>query len=122
MTAFETAKKNDVVIVVEPLANIYAYYNKLENQKFIHINDSLPECSRKYLTAHMLYFALHQEDEFHLISKEFTESEKAALKFAIKLLNLKENLSEEDTKKIFKRIKEFWGIDVVAQCDTILNC
>lgn len=112
MTAFEIAKKNNVMIVVEPLANIYGYYNKIENQKFIHINDVLPEYSIKYLIAHMLYFALHEEDEIHMLSKCF-DCEKDAIEFALKLIKLKGDLSEEDRKKLFHRLKRFWGKDKV---------
>ncbi len=102
MTAFETAKKNNVVIVVEPLANIYAYYNKIENQKFIHVNENISEHTRKYLIAHLLYFAIHKNDDFHLLSKDFTESEKAAAMFAFALL-------QKEEKELSKRLKDFWG-------------
>lgn len=117
MTAFATAKKNNVVIVVEPLANVYGYYNKIENQKFIHINDSLLECSRTYLTAHLLYYALHQEDEIHLLSKDFAE-EKDAIKYAFEMLQVKEDIPEEDMKKLFERLNRFWGTDIVAHLHT----
>ena len=105
MTPFEVARKNDVVIVVEPLANIYAYYNKIENRKFIHINDSLPEYSRNYLIAYMLYFALEGKSDIYLLSKNFSEP---AHQFAINLLH---SLSEEDMIKLFDRLKRLWGID-----------
>ena len=108
MTAFETAKKNNVVIVVEPLANIYAYYNKIENQKFIHVNENISEHTRKYLIAHLLYFTIHKDDDFHLLSKDFTESEKAAAMFALELL-------QKEEKELSKRLKDFWGTEQCAQ-------
>lgn len=69
------AKENNILIVAEPLAKIGGYYNKVMNQKFIHINDGLPEHFQKYIVAFLLRSALHRPNEMLFLTRDQVQRE-----------------------------------------------
>ena len=83
---YEVAKENNILIINEPLGNIDGYYNKINGQKFIHVNSDASDWSKEYIIAHELYFALLDVEYKFLILGE-TTSHKEANDFAIMLLH-----------------------------------
>lgn len=69
------AKENNIIIVVEPLAKIGGYYNKVMNQKFIHINDELPEHFQEHIIAFLLCGALNKPDEMLFLTRDQVQKE-----------------------------------------------
>lgn len=94
---FAIAKKGGVLIIKEPLGNICGYYDNASGQKFIHLNDSLPEYYQDYVAARMLYRVFTNPDEMLFLKEKraalFTELEKEANKFANNLLIADEDIN-----------------------------
>lgn len=63
----ETASRLKFVLIYERLGEIAGYYHKIENQKLIHINESLPEWYKFEILESCLSHARENENEFHLI-------------------------------------------------------
>lgn len=122
---YELCKLAGVLIVQEPLGNIHGYYNKVGGQKFIHVNDKLPEYFQGYVVAHMLYRVFTNPDEMLFLkrksSQSFTEAESRANAFALNLSRYNDEsdldvheflymcgLSERDTDDLFVRLYRAW--------------
>lgn len=102
--AFELAKKNGVIIVKEPLGNIHGYYNTVDEVKFIHINENLPERYQNYIVAHLMYAYLTDADYMFLKRKQgmhFTDSEAKANAFALYFSCPKDELTVQDLFNVF---------------------
>lgn len=82
---YKIAKKNDIFIICEPLGNIEGYYNKVNDQKFIHVNSDLSNWSRTFVVAYQLYYAIH-DLEYQFLIKENHNTNNDAHKFAVALL------------------------------------
>ena len=124
---YEIARKENIVVVIEELGNVFGYYNQVMGQKFIHVNESLPAYFQSYVVAHMLYAAFTNNEGMQFLKEKaaakFIESEKAANQFAIYLafgeLDLAESLAqrmkdygltEEDILDLSDRLKRIWDI------------
>ena len=141
---YEIARKENIIVVFEPLGNIYGYYNNAMGQKFIHINEELPEYFQRYVVTHLLYKAFTNSDEMQFLkqktSNRFTASEIEANKFAAYLKYDEKELMEagsfkqalrnhgmkdEDFDDLSNRIIRFWGneagSDIEEQVKFILN-
>lgn len=122
---FAIAKKSSALIIREPLGNIYGYYDNTSGQKFIHLNDSLPEYYQGYVAAHMLYRVFTNPSEMLFLKEKraalFTESEKEANKFANNLLIadedinmpiqeffVKHGLNDNDIEDLEARLYRIW--------------
>lgn len=95
----EIAENLGIIVLYEPLGNINGYYNTAFRQKFIHINESLPEYKQVFTAAHELGHAiLHpkantpflKENTFLLVDKLEIE----ANRFAVNLLISDEEIEE----------------------------
>lgn len=51
---FTAAKSLGIIVSYEPLGSVRGYYSKARRQKFIHINDDLPEYLQRFVCAHEL--------------------------------------------------------------------
>lgn len=96
---FLIAEHMNTVVLYENLGTISGYYNKAFRQKFIHINESLPESMQTFTCAHELgHSILHPNSctpfltEKTLLSVDKLEIE--ANEFAVNLL-----ISDEDLKE-----------------------
>lgn len=141
---YEIARKENIIVVFEPLGNIYGYYNNAMEQKFIHINEELPEYFQRYVVSHLLYKAFTNTDEMQFlkqkVSRKYTPSEIEANKFAIYLtfdeseldgsrsfehLVRSYGMTDEDIKDISNRIKRLWkdeaGTDIEEHISFILT-
>lgn len=124
---YEIARKENIVVVIEELGNVFGYYNQVMGQKFIHVNESLPAYFQSYVVAHMLYAAFTNNEGMQFLKEKaaakFIESEKAANQFAIYLafgeLDLNESLSQRmkeygltdaDMIDLSHRLKRIWDI------------
>lgn len=122
---YKLCKLNDILIIQEPLGNIQGYYNNVDGQKFIHVNDKLPEYYQSYVIAHMLYRVFTNPEEMLFLkrktAKHFTESERLANAFALNLAfpkrvaEIKTNnflylcgLSDNDIEDLFNRLYRVW--------------
>lgn len=86
---YEIAKANKIAVIVEPLGNVYGYYNKAAGQRFIHVNDKLPKYYQEYVVSHVLYPALKNQEEMYFLKEKaaakFTDLEKEANLFSLQL-------------------------------------
>ena len=82
---YKIAKKNNILIICEPLGNIEGYYNKVNNQKFIHVNSDLSNWYKTFVVAYQLYYAIH-DVEYRFLIKENCNHKTEAHKFAVALL------------------------------------
>jgi len=65
---YEIAKANKIIVVVaEPLGKINGYYNRAFGQRFIHVNDKLPEHRQHHVVNHILRKALKNQDGTYLL-------------------------------------------------------
>ena len=55
---FEICSQLGILIIYEPLGTIRGYYSKSHRQKFIHINNDLPDYLCNFVCAHELGHAL----------------------------------------------------------------
>lgn len=78
------SKENYITIISEPLGNIYGFYNKQNNNKFIHINSDVPFWIQNFTVAYELFYALNDLEYYFLTNQKKYEHE--ALQFAINLL------------------------------------
>lgn len=87
---YTIARLENIIVIDEHLGNVYGYYNKLDGQKFIHINEDVPEYFHRYLLAHLLYPALNDLEDMQFIKQKasytYSSTEIPANKFAIELL------------------------------------
>lgn len=67
--SYEIAKANKIIVVAEPLGKINGYYNKTFGQRFIHINDKLPENQWYDVVKHILPIALKDRQEMYFLTK-----------------------------------------------------
>ena len=67
--SYEIAKANKIIVVAEPLGKMNGYYNKAFGQKFIHINDKLPENQWHDVVKHILPIALKDQQEMYFLTK-----------------------------------------------------
>ena len=108
---YEIARKENIIVVFEPLGNIYGYYNNAMGQKFIHINEELPEYFQRYVVAHLLYKAFTNSDEMQFlkqkISRKHTPSEIEANKFAIYLAF---DVNELEKSGFFEQLIKVYGM------------
>lgn len=141
---YEIARKENIIVVFEPLGNIYGYYNNAIGQKFIHINEELPEYFQRYVVTHLLYKAFNNSDEMQFLkqktSNRFTASEIEANKFAaylkfdekeleeagsIKQVLQNHGMRNKDFDDLSNRILHFWGneagTDIEDQVKFVLN-
>ena len=80
------AKKFNIIVVVENLGIVDCYYNKIEGQKFIHINNKISVGGQKFALAYQLFFAIKDiEYVFVNINNHFKSKE--AANFAFGFLN-----------------------------------
>lgn len=95
----ELAESLGIIVLYEPLGSINGYYNTAFRQKFIHINQDLPEYKKLFTAAHELGHAiLHpssntpflRENTFFSVNKLEIE----ANAFAVNLLITDEDLEE----------------------------
>lgn len=89
---FKLSKDNNILVICEPLGNIYSYYNKIDNQKFIHVNSDMPFWIQNFSVAYCLYFALHDIEYDFLTNKKNYKID--PLRFAIKVLCYNMEFSE----------------------------
>lgn len=82
---FAIAKKNNILVICEPLGNIEGYYNKVNDQKFIHVNSDLSNWYRTFVVAYQLYNALY-DMEYQFLIKNKCNCKNEAYKFALALL------------------------------------
>ncbi|EOZ2853514.1 ImmA/IrrE family metallo-endopeptidase [Listeria monocytogenes] len=82
---FKIAKENNILVICEPLGNIEGYYNKVNDQKFIHVNSDLSDWYMTFVVAHQLYYAL-VDVEYQFLIKENYNQRTEAHKFAVALL------------------------------------
>lgn len=64
---YEIAKANKIIVVAEPLGKINGYYNKAFGQRFIHINDKLPEYQQRHIANCILHKALKGQNEMYFL-------------------------------------------------------
>ena len=64
---YEIAKANKIIVVLEPLGKIKGYYNKSFGQRFIHVNENLPEHKQHRVVNNILRTALKDQDEMHFL-------------------------------------------------------
>lgn len=88
---FEIAENKNIILNIEPLGNIFGYYNTVNRIQFIHINEELDERMRHFTCAHELGHALlHRTANTPKLSAITIVSElkieKEANEFATKLL------------------------------------
>lgn len=69
---FILAKQKGIIIRYEPLGAIRGFYNKCYRQKFIHINNELPEHHRRMVCGHELGHALMHADANTPFLREYT--------------------------------------------------
>ena len=70
---YEIARKENIIVVFEPLGNIYGYYNTVLGLKFIHINEDVPEHLQRNIVSHLLYPALNSKKEIQFITRKDLE-------------------------------------------------
>lgn len=133
--ALELAKKNGVIIVKEPLGNIHGYYNTVDEVKFIHINENLPERYQEYIVAHLMYAYLTDSDYMFLKRKQgthFTDTEAKANAFAFYFSCPKDeltvqdlftvfNYSQSDVDDLLERLYRIWDKDRNLTPDELLR-
>lgn len=59
---FTAAKSLGIIVLYEPLGSVRGYYSKARRQKFIHINDDLPEYLQRFVCAHELGHSILHPD------------------------------------------------------------
>lgn len=96
---FEIADNLGIIVLFEPLGSINGYYNTAFRQKFIHINQDLPDNRRIFTAAHELGHAILHPKSNTPFMKEMTylsvdKLEIEANKFAVNLLISDEDLEE----------------------------
>ena len=96
---YQIAKKNNVIVIPESLGNISGYYNKVNEQKFIHVNSDLSEWVQTFIVAYQLYYAL-QDIEYQFLTFNKSDHESDAFKFAIALLCYDHEIPRHDLKAI----------------------
>lgn len=74
-----------IIIIEEPLGYIKGYYNKVDEQKFIHVNSDLSEWYQKFAVAQQLYYAL-QDMEYQFTTITYVDHKSDAFQFALALL------------------------------------
>lgn len=88
-------KQNNILVVNEPLGKINGYYNKVNDQKIIHVNSELTVWYGKFVVAYQLYYALNNiEYKFWLNGTCDFGSD--AFKFATSLLCNDHDTTEHD--------------------------
>lgn len=96
---YTIARLENIILVDEDLGNVYGYYHKVDQQKFIHVNENVPEFFHRYILAHLLYPALNDLKDMQFIKQKasyyFSSKEADSNKFAIELLVDEEELKEE---------------------------
>ncbi|OMD31335.1 ImmA/IrrE family metallo-endopeptidase [Paenibacillus odorifer] len=88
---FQLAKQMGIPVILEPLGDMFGYYNKVLRNKMIHINEILPCVERRYTCAHELGHAvLHPDVNTPFLRKNTLFSvdriEREANRFAVELL------------------------------------
>jgi Zn-dependent peptidase ImmA (M78 family) len=88
---FQLAKQMGIPVLLEPLGEMFGYYNKVLRNKMIHINENLPSPDRRYTCAHELGHAiLHADVNTPFLRKNTLFSvdriEREANRFAVELL------------------------------------
>lgn len=97
---YVVAKNFNIIVVVENLGVVDSYYNKMENQKFIHINHKISSWGKKFALAYQLYFAL-KDIEYVFVNIDNQNKNNEAIKFAFSLLyyeNLKQYINLPQNK------------------------
>lgn len=79
------AKNFNIIVVVENLGVVDSYYNKIGNQKFIHINHKNSSWGKKFALAYQLYFAI-KDIEYVFVNIKSHNKNKDATYFAFSLL------------------------------------
>ena len=82
---YKIAKNNNILVICEPLGNIEGYYNKVNDQKFIHVNSDLSNWYMTFVVAYQLYNAIH-DLEYQFLIKDNCDHKDEAYKFAVSLL------------------------------------
>ena len=70
---YEIARKENIIVVFEPLGNIYGYYNTVLGVRFIHINEDVPEHFQRNIVSRLLYPALNSKEEIQFITRKDIE-------------------------------------------------
>lgn len=70
---YEIARKENIIVVFEPLGNIYGYYNIVLGVRFIHINEDVPEHFQRDIVSRLLYPALNSKEEIQFITRKDIE-------------------------------------------------
>ena len=82
---YKIANEKAILIIHEPLGNIYGYYNKINEQKFIHVNSDLNNWCSSFVVAYQLYNALNNK-EYQFFIKGKCNYNSEAFHFAVALL------------------------------------
>lgn len=111
---FELADALGIIVLYEPLGSINGYYNTAFRQKFIHINNELPEYKRKFTAAHELGHAiLHPKSNTPFLKEKtylsVNKMEIEANRFAVNLLITDEEL-EEYKELTINEIANIYGL------------
>lgn len=73
---FKIAKKRNIVILYEPLGEIFGYYNKIKRIQFIHLNEDLNNQESLYVCRHELgHSILHPNENTPQLSTNSIVSE-----------------------------------------------
>lgn len=88
---FQLAKLMGIPVLLEPLGEMFGYYNKVLRNRMIHINENLTSPDRRYTCAHELGHAvLHPDVNTPFLRKNTLFSvdriEREANRFAVELL------------------------------------
>ena len=70
---YEIARKENIIVVFEPLGKIYGYYNNVLGLKFIHINEDVSEHLQRDIVEYLLYPALNNKEEIQFITRKDIE-------------------------------------------------
>lgn len=113
---FYIADHKGIVVLHEPLGNIYGYYNYYKRIKIIHINEKLNKKMQRFTCAHELGHALlhHDINTTFLKSETFFSTnkiEREANTFAVELLMPDSYLSEHNDKSLtIYEAAEMYGV------------
>ena len=70
---YEIARKENIIVVFEPLGNIYGYYNNVLGIRFIHINENVQEHLQRDIVECLLYPALNNKEKIQFITRKDIE-------------------------------------------------
>lgn len=70
------SKQKGIIVLYEDLGQIYGYYNKVNQIKFIHINKNLSFCNQVFTTIHELgHCVMHPNENTPKLSQQSLRSE-----------------------------------------------